>query len=315
MPLTPDELKSRLASGLLSFPVTDFDATGAFDAASYSARLDWLASYPAAGLFAAGGTGEYFSITPEEYPRVIAAAIAGRQSDVPVIAGVGMATRIACEQAKTAEALGADGILVLPHYLTEATEEGIANHLRAICAAVDIGVIFYARSVSRLGVGTLLRLAEDCPNLIGYKDGVGDLQSIVQITTRLGERFTYLGGLPTAEVFAQAYLEIGVDTYSSAVFNFVPEFALAFFGAVRARDKAAVRLGLSEFFLPLLDLRDRKKGYAVSMIKAGAALVGHPAGAVRPPLTELDPDERDRLRELIEVAGRLVPRLTRPPAK
>lgn len=310
MALTPEELKSRLGTGLLSFPVTDFDVDGAFDAAAYRARLDWLGSYPAAGLFAAGGTGEYFSIAPDEYPHVIAAALAGRHAGMPVIAGVGMGTRVAVEQAKVAQSLGADGILVLPHYLIDAPEEGIANHLRAICAAVDIGVIFYARSVSRLGVPTLRRLAEDCPNLVGYKDGVGDLQAIVEITTAIGDRFTYLGGLPTAEVFAQAYLEIGVDTYSSAVFNFVPDFALAFFDAVRARNRTAIHRGLAEFFMPLIALRNRKKGYAVSMIKAGADLVGHPAGGVRAPLTDLEPAEREVLADLVARAGRLVPLLS-----
>ena len=50
----------------------------------------------------------------------------------------------------------------------------------------------------------------------------------------MGDRLTYIGGLPTAETFALPYLEMGVTTYSSAVFNFVPEFATDFYAAVRA---------------------------------------------------------------------------------
>jgi 5-dehydro-4-deoxyglucarate dehydratase len=79
---------------------------------------------------------------------------------------------------------------------------------------------------------------------------------------------TYVGGLPTAETFALPYLDMGVTTYSSAVFNFVPEFATAFYAAVRRRDHAVIDAGLRNFILPLIAIRNRKKGYAVSIIKA-----------------------------------------------
>ena len=65
--LTPQELKDVIPTGLLSFPVTDFDASNAFDAGAYRARLEWLMPYRAAALFAAGGTGEFFSLTAREY--------------------------------------------------------------------------------------------------------------------------------------------------------------------------------------------------------------------------------------------------------
>ncbi|RYE84211.1 MAG: 5-dehydro-4-deoxyglucarate dehydratase, partial [Hyphomicrobiales bacterium] len=88
-------------------------------------------------------------------------------------------------------------------------------------------------------------------------------------------------------------------TYSSAVFNFVPELALRFYNAVRQRDVPTIDQLMKNFYLPLIELRDKKRGYAVSMIKAGAELVGRSAGIVRPPLTELDAGERETLRGLI----------------
>ncbi len=57
---------------------------------------------------------------------------------------------------------------------------------------------------------------------------------------RVGDRLTYIGGLPTAETFALPLLQLGVSTYSSAIFNFVPEFALGFYADVRAQDRDAV---------------------------------------------------------------------------
>lgn len=297
--MTFDEIKSKIGSGLLSFPVTDFGADGEFDAASYAKRLQWLSSYGAAGLFAAGGTGEFFSIGYDEYDAVIRTAVDNSAANVPVLAGVGYGTRMAVDLAKRAEKAGAAGILVLPHYLMFAEEEGVVAHMKAICDAVGLGVIYYARDNTRLSPTGLEKLAEACPNFIGYKDGIGDLQLMQRVAHRLGDRVVHIGGLPTAEVFAQPYLEMGVTTYSSAVFNFVPELALRFYNAVRQRDTQVVDGLMKTFYLPLIELRDRKRGYAVSMIKAGAELVGRSAGKVRTPLTELDAGERQILAELI----------------
>lgn len=295
-----DELKTKIGSGLLSFPVTDFDADGEFDRDSYAKRLQWLSSYDSAGLFAAGGTGEFFSIGFDgEYDAIISTAVSNAAPGVPVLAGVGYGTRMAVELAKRAEKAGAAGILVLPHYLMFAEQEGIIAHMKAICDAVEIGVIYYARDNTRLTPQSLAKLAEMCPNLVGYKDGIGDLQLMVKISTLIGDRIVHIGGLPTAEVFAQPYLEMGVTTYSSAVFNFVPELALRFYKAVRARDAATINALLKSFYLPLIELRDRKRGYAVSMVKAGADLVGRGAGKVRSPLTELTGEEREELSQLI----------------
>ena len=67
--MDPQQLKSILGSGLLSFPVTDFDAAGDFRPEGYARRLEWLAPYGATALFAAGGTGEYFSLELRSTPR------------------------------------------------------------------------------------------------------------------------------------------------------------------------------------------------------------------------------------------------------
>ena len=71
------------------------------------------------------------------------------------------------------------------------------------------------------------------PTSSAFKDGVGDIERMTRIYARMGDRLTYIGGLPTAETFALPYLEMGVTTYSSAIFNFLPNFALDFYAAVR----------------------------------------------------------------------------------
>jgi 5-dehydro-4-deoxyglucarate dehydratase len=126
---------------------------------------------------------------------------------------------------------------------------------------------------------------------------------MVTIRRKLGDRFAYLGGLPTAEVYAAAYKALGVPVYSSAVFNFIPKTAMDFYRAVAADDHATMGRLIDTFFLPYLEIRNRKPGYAVSIIKAGAKIVGHDAGPVRPPLVDLSADESAKLAALIKSLG------------
>lgn len=303
MQYTPQDLKQVMSSGLLSFPVTDFDANGDFNAASYAARLEWLAPYGASALFAAGGTGEFFSLTGEEYPVIIQTAVDTCRGKVPIIAGTGGPTRFAIQCAQAAERAGAHGILLLPHYLTEAGQEGLIAHVEAVCKSVKFGVIVYNRNVCKLSPNSLAVLADRCPNLIGFKDGVGEIEAMSSIYMKMGDRFAYLGGLPTAEVYAAAYKALGTPVYSSAVFNFIPRTAMQFYEAVRTDDMATQHRLLRQFFMPYLDIRNKGQGYAVSIVKAGAALVGHSAGPVRPPLTDLKPAEMEQLKALIEQLG------------
>jgi 5-dehydro-4-deoxyglucarate dehydratase len=301
--MNPQELKSIMSQGLLSFPVTDFDANGDFNAKGYAARLEWLAPYGASALFAAGGTGEFFSLTGDEYPSIIQTAVETCRGKVPIIAGAGGPTRFAIQCAQEAERQGAHGILLLPHYLTEAGQEGLIAHVEAVCKSVKFGVIVYNRNVCKLTPESLAILADRCPNLIGFKDGVGDIETMSSIYMKMGDRFAYLGGLPTAEVYAAAYKALGTPVYSSAVFNFIPKTAMQFYEAVRTDDMATQHRLLKDFFMPYLDIRNKVPGYGVSIIKAGAKLVGHDAGPVRAPLTDLKPHEMEQLAALIQSLG------------
>ena len=301
--MNPQELKSIMGSGLLSFPLTDFDSNGDFNAQGYVKRLEWLQPYGASALFAAGGTGEFFSLTGDEYPGIIKTAVDTCRGVVPIIAGAGGPTRFAIQCAQAAEKAGAHGILLLPHYMTEASQEGLAAHVDAICKSVKFGVIVYNRGQSKFKAETLAQLAERNPNLVGFKDGIGDIELMASIYQRMGDRFAYLGGLPTAEVYAAAYKALGTPVYSSAVFNFIPKTAMAFYEAVRTDDHATQHDLLKNFFMPYLDIRNKSAGYAVSIVKAGAKIVGHDAGPVRAPLTDLKPNEMEELKALIDTLG------------
>jgi len=170
---------------------------------------------------------------------------------------------------------------------------------------VSIGVIVYNRDNAILNEDTLAGLCDRNANLVGFKDGVGDLELLARVYSRLGKRVTYIGGMPTAETYALPYHDIGFDTYSSAIFNFMPVWAKRFFGAVRGGDRATVQHHLRDFVMPYITIRNRAKGYAVSIVKAGMRIVGRPAGHVRSPLTDLKPAEVEELRKLIERAQKI----------
>ena len=297
--MSPGEMAKSVGEGLLSFPVTHFNQNLEFEPKPYQEHIAWLLSHKPAGLFAAGGTGELFSLTLTEYAAVVRAAVSQTSGQVPLVAGCGYGTAMAREFARAAEEAGADGILLLPPYLVGAEQAGLAAHVEAVCASTKLGVIMYNRDNAVLDDVTLAQLCDRCPNLVGFKDGVGDIERMIRIYARLGNRLTYIGGLPTAETFALPYLEMGVTTYSSAIFNFVPNFALEFYAAVRKRDHAKVFAGLREFVLPLIQIRNRRKGYAVAIVKAGMKAIGRPAGPVRPPLIDLTEPELQELKELI----------------
>jgi 5-dehydro-4-deoxyglucarate dehydratase len=288
---------------MLSFPLTDFDAHGELDTAACVRRLEWLSAYPSSALFMAGGAGEFFSLTPAEFSAVIATAVKVCGGRTPIIAGCGYGTRTAIEYAQEAERLGADGLLLMPPYLVEASQEGLRAHITAICRATKLGVIVYNRANCRLAAVTTARLSADCPNLIGFKDGVGDLELIAATRAAVGERLIFVNGMPTAETYARPFKAAGVTTYSSAVFNFIPRTALTFLDAINRDDATTVDRLMRDFFVPYVRIRSRQPGYAVSIVKAGANIVGRGAGPVRPPLSECTPEECAELRALIEKLG------------
>lgn len=296
-----DSLKQRLSCGLLGFPLTDFGADGSFSPQPFGDRVRRMAAQGATALFVAGGAGEFFSLSRDEYRAVMEIAVAACANRVPLLGAAGGATCDAIDHCAIAEKAGADGVLLLPPYLAEASQAGLFAHVSEICRSTSLAVVLYGRANGRPSPETLQRLAEACPNLIAYKDGVGSFEDLWTMRAALDGRLVFLNGMPTAEVYAPAYRAMGVPTYSSAVYNFAPGAAMRFFDAVQADDLTTVDAMMRVFFIPYGKLRARQPGYAVSIVKAGVALAGHGAGAVRPPLSDLTQDELTELDRLLRV--------------
>ena len=163
MAMTPDQLKAAIPRGMLAFPLPTSTPPARSIRRAFVARLEWLSTYQPAALFMAGGAGEFFSLTPAEYLRCDRGRGETCGGKVPVIAASGYGTRTAIEYAREAERLGADGLLLLPPYLTEGSQEGLRAHIAAVCKATKLGVIVYNRANCRLTADTAARLAAGLP--------------------------------------------------------------------------------------------------------------------------------------------------------
>ena len=108
-----------------------------------------------------------------------------------------------------------------------------------------------------------------------------------------------MNGMPTAELTSHAFRACGVQSYSSAVLNFVPEIAERYYAAFVAQDNETTDLLLDGFFRPFVELRDQRAGYAVSLIKAGVNARGASVGQVRPPLSAPTHDHLEQLERII----------------
>jgi 5-dehydro-4-deoxyglucarate dehydratase len=298
VPIAAQELGARL-QGLLSFPITPFTPANEIDLPRFREHVQYMAGQNPAGLFVCGGTGEFYSLNLAEYHTLVRAAVVEAGGRLPIVAGVGYGTRLAIDFAKAAEQAGADGLMVLPPYLLQAEQEGLYQHYRAIAEATGLGVILYQRDNAIFAPATVRRLAE-LPNVIGFKDGYGDMERLLRIRLAVGQELLMLNGMPTAELSAPAFLGLGVLSYSSAVFNFVPEISWAFYRAVTTGDAAARDRLLVGFYRPFAELRDRVKGYAVALVKTGVGITRQPAGPVRPPLLDPTAEHAAELRAIVE---------------
>ncbi|MFI0214164.1 5-dehydro-4-deoxyglucarate dehydratase [Streptomyces lydicus] len=298
-------LRDGMARGVLSFPLTSFRPDGSLDLDAYRAYLaQQLATSPGA-VFPACGTGEFTALDEDEYRQVVTAAVEVAAGRLPVVAGLGYGWAQALRFARIAEEAGADAALVLPHYLLQAPQRGLVEQLRRIAAGTRLPLIAYQRDQVAFTVESLRRIAE-LPTVIGLKDGHGDLDRLQRLTLSAPDHLLFFNGAATAELQARAYAAVGVPAYSSAVHAFAPEIADAFFAAVRDDDRATADALLRGFYVPLVELRDRVPGYAVSLVKAAARLRGRPVGPVRAPLTDPGPEDLDELEKLLATGLELV---------
>ena len=286
-----DDLRSRLV-GPLAFPVTPFRDDWSLDLLGLRRNVQTMLEHPPAAIVAAGGTGELYSLTPDEHRQVIEATVGECRGRVPVIAGVGfnvaMATDLACESAR----LGAQGILAFPPYYPQADDDGVVEYDRAIGAATPLGLLIDSRDGFHPGAALVQRLAE-IPTLIAWKDGQGDIRRLQMLMSRVGDRLSWVGG--AGDDMVPAYYSIGIRAFTSSVSNVSMRVAHALHELASRNDPALQRL-MSDLIVPLYAMRARRRGYEVTVMKELMNLLGLAGGVVRPPLPKMAKADLEELK-------------------
>lgn len=297
------------SDGPLYFPVTAYAADGTVDLDTTAQVIATGLEHGPGGVFPACGTGEFHALSADESLAVARTAIETVDGRVPVIAGIGGPVGQAISAVRELEKMGADGVLLLPPYLVGNIQEGLFRYVSAVAAATSLPVIAYHRGSARYSAETFARLLREHANVVGFKDGIGDIalaQEIVLAAREVRDDVQFFNGLLTAEASQAAYRAIGVPLYSSAAFAMAPKVAKAFYRAYVDGDSAECTRLLRGFYHPLISLRDTTPGYGVSLIKTGLRLAGASVGGVRAPLTDPGDEHTERLRGILAAGERLI---------
>jgi 5-dehydro-4-deoxyglucarate dehydratase len=294
--MEPAELCSKF-SGVIAFPVTPFKSDLTIDLEGLRQNLAKLIEHPICAVVAAGGTGEMFSLTPDEQLQVIKTTVETVAGNAPVIAGVGFNQSMAVAMAQAAQECGADGILALPPYYPQADNQGMLEYYRAIGQATNLGMLIYSRDWAVFSAEMVERLTS-IPTLIAWKDGQGDVRRYQMIINRLGDRLCWIGG--AGDDMVPGYYSIGVRAYTSSIATVAPRLSLKLHELAAADQSEELMELMHRCVIPLYALRARRKGYEVSAMKAMMDMVGLVGGMVRPPLVEVTSEEREELRHLLD---------------
>jgi 4-hydroxy-tetrahydrodipicolinate synthase len=271
---------------------TPFDEDGAIDYDQLQADARRLEAAGVDGLVPVGSTGESATLTHDEHVEVVEAVIDAVE-DVFVIAGTGSnSTREALSLSRQAAAAGADGLLLISPYYNKPEPAGMAEHFRTIADEVDCPQIVYnvpSRTGRSITVDTAVELSEH-QNIVGYKAASGDFWQISELIERTrSESFAILSG---DDPLTLPMLSLGAHGAISVTANIEPERVCAMVGAALAGDYERARR-LHHELGPLTRALFAETNPIP--VKEAMAIRGYGPAHLRPPLTRLSAEQRDRL--------------------
>lgn len=278
--------------------VTPFASNGAVEEERFVALVERQITNGVLLLVPCGTTGESATMTEEEDRRVIQRTVDAAQGRARVIAGTGSnSTACAVEYARTARALGVDGILVVAPFYNKPTQEGLYAHFRAIAEAVDdLPVVLYnvpGRTSSNIAAATVLRLAEDISNIVAVKEASGNLAQIMEILHRRPQGFRVFSG---DDAWTLPLLALGAEGVISVVSNEVPALMSRMVDLARAGDWAEAR-HLHFRLLQLMEVNFIET--SPGPVKAALAMMGLIGENLRLPLVPIQEKSRVKVREAL----------------
>lgn len=203
---------------------------GQFDADAFRGLIEEQIAGGITGIVPVGTTGESPTLDSDEHNEVIHAAIEAAKGRCLVMAGTGSnATSEAIALTSEAERLGADAALLVAPYYNKPSQEGLYRHFRAISESVKIPIVLYSipgRCGVEIGVETIVRLANDCPNIRAIKEAGGSVERVSQLRSVLPAEFEVLSGddsltIPFLSVGAVGVISVASNLYPAEVTRMV----------------------------------------------------------------------------------------------
>lgn len=289
----------NLLSGLMAVSVTPFKRDLSLDEDGVRMVASFLLEGGVDAVVPCGSMGEWNSLTDEEVSKIIEITVDEVNGKIPVIAGVSSTSSIvAARRARMAEDLGADGLLVLPAFYSRYNFLGVLRHFELVAHSTDLGIIVYNFPDAvgyEIPTPDLEMMIEKIPSIVGMKDSTTDMAEFMFRLTRLGDRIAVLLG---NEPYCFHGLMAGSPGVFTSMANFNPKIMRMLYEAAKDRrvDEARkIYQAMSSYF----ELRRRSRRPA-AIVKQAMVYSGHKIEpTVRPPLTELEENDKELLRRIV----------------
>jgi 4-hydroxy-tetrahydrodipicolinate synthase len=286
---------------LLTAMATPFTAQGGLDLDGAQRLAEHLAANGSDGIVVCGTTGESPTLSHDETLAMFRAVVEAVGGRIQVVAGIGKNdTAATVALAREAAATGVDALLVVNPYYNRPSQRGLAHHFTEVARATDLPNLLYnipARTAVEVAPETLLRLAEEVPNILGVKDAVGNLERTGWLAARKPDDFDVLAGDDAATLPMLAVGGVGAVSVAAHLVGQDMAAMIAAFPTDPARARA-IHLRLLPLYTGLLQI-DTSPG----PLKTALRLVGLPGGPLRAPLVDLDDGGVARLRAVLDEVG------------
>jgi 4-hydroxy-tetrahydrodipicolinate synthase len=285
--------------GTYTVMITPFDAAGAVDVAALRAFVEWQIAQGIHGLIPLGSTGEFLSLDDEERGLVAGTVIEAAAGRVPVLIGTGAEdTREVVRASRRAEAMGADGVMIIPPFYCTPTEDELFHHYATVAAAIGIPIMVYNNPATAnvdLTPPIVARLSE-IDNVRYIKESTLEVTRVRDILRLCGERMTVFGGILGYESFLE-----GAEGWVAVASNVAPGPMARLFSLVADDGDWRAARELYWRWLPLIRFVGGQAYVAGS--KALLTEMGFAAGAPRPPRLPLPADQRREAAALVAGLG------------
>ena len=287
---------------LLTAMVTPMNHDGSINYEAMADFADWLIDNGSDGLVVCGTTGESPTISTEEKLELFRTVVKRVNKRVPVIAGTGSNdTAGTVELTKTAEATGVDGFLVVGPYYNKPPQEGFYQHFKAIANATELPVIIYnvpGRTSSNILPQTVVRLAQDCKNIVAIKEAAGCVSQVAELYSVLPEDFSIYSG---DDMLILPFMSVGATGLISVVSNTGGQLLQDLMQAFEA-GKVKEAMDLNAKMLPVAKAMFITTN-PIPVKEAVSMLTPINAGPVRLPLVPMSESEKEKVCDVFKKYG------------